>query len=167
MAQLDTFWLISSYYRGEAAAGGIAYGRFELRRGSFAALALTTALVPFPTGGAQASGGEGAGVGESLHLVPMNEVSVPIIDADRANGALRFKLVLEARDAGTAAGMTARLPELRAATVAAALEFARLNASGLRAVDAARLDHDLTAALKTSEPGLSRLLIVEVAASRS
>jgi hypothetical protein len=138
-----------------------------LRRGSFAALALTTALVPFPIDGAQASGGGAAGGGEGLHLVPMDEISVPIIDADRVNGALRFKLVLEAKDADTAAGMTARLPELRAATVAAALEFARLNASGLRAVDAARLDHDLTAALKGSEPGLSRLLIVEVAASRS
>lgn len=138
-----------------------------MRRGSFAALALTTALVPFPLGGAQASGGGTAAGGEGLHLVPMDEVSVPIVDADRVNGAMRFKLVLEAKDADTAAGMTARLPELRATTVAAALEFARLNASGLRAVDAAQLDHDLTAALKASEPGLARLLIVEVAASRS
>lgn len=138
-----------------------------MRRGSFAALALTTALVPFPIGGAQAAGGGAGGGGEGLHLVPMDEVSVPIIEADRVNGALRFKLVLDAKDATTAEEMTGRLPELRATTVAAAIEFARLNASGLRAVDAAQLDHDLTAALKAEEPGLSRLLIVEVAASRS
>lgn len=138
-----------------------------MRRGSFAALALTTALVPFPIVGAQAAGGGASGGGEGLHLVPMDEVSVPIIEADRVNGALRFKLVLDAKDATTAEEMTGRLPELRATTVAAAIEFARLNASGLRAVDAAQLDHDLTAALKAEEPGLSRLLIVEVAASRS
>ncbi|MBO9623757.1 MAG: hypothetical protein J7500_13705 [Sphingomonas sp.] len=138
-----------------------------MRRGSFAALALTTALVPFPIGGAQASGGGGAVGGEGLHLVPMDEVSVPIVDADRVAGALRFKLVLDARDDATAARMTAQLPALRATTVAAALEFARLNASGLRAVDAQQLDHDLTAALQSGEPGLARVLIVEVAASRS
>jgi hypothetical protein len=57
------------------------------------------------------------------------------------------------------------MPALREKTVAAALEFARLNASGLRAVDAQRLDHDLNAALKAAEPGVSRVLIVEVAAS--
>jgi hypothetical protein len=59
------------------------------------------------------------------------------------------------------------MPRLREATVAAALEFARLNASGMRAVDAGRLDHDLNAALKAAEPGVSRVLIVEIAASYS
>ena len=133
-------------------------------RRSLATLALTTALVPFPGGGAQASGGGGAGTG-GLNLVPMTEVVVPIIEADRVAGNMRFKLVLEAHDAATAARATAEMPELREATVAAALEFARLNASGLRAVDAERLDHDLNAALKAAEPGVSRVLIVEVAAS--
>ncbi|HVJ03282.1 MAG TPA: hypothetical protein VM662_13950, partial [Sphingomonas sp.] len=90
-----------------------------------------------------------------------------IVEADRVAGALRFTLVLDAKDEAAAARMTAQLPALRATTVAAALEFARLNASGLRAVDAQQLDHDLTAALQTGEPGLSRVLIVEVAASRS
>ena len=142
------------------------HGRFELRRGRFAALALTTALVPYPIGGAQAAGG-GSGGGEGLHLVPMAEVEVPIVDADRVSGALRFKLVLDASDSAAAGRMSARLPDLRATTVAAALEFARLNASGLRAVDAEQLDRDLTAALKPVEPGLSRVLIVEVSASRS
>ncbi len=140
-----------------------------MRRG-LATLALTMALMPLPGGGAQASGGGGggdaAGAG-ALNLVPMDEVIVPIIEADRVAGNMRFKLVLEAHDAVTAAGATAKMPELREATVAAALEFARLNASGLRAVDAGRLDHDLNAALKAAEPGLTRVLIVEVAAARN
>ncbi|WP_448661393.1 hypothetical protein ACG3SL_12130 [Sphingomonas sp. CJ20] len=140
-----------------------------MRRGTLAALALTSALVPFPGGTAIASGGGGAEAGagaEGLNLVPMEEMIVPIVDADRVTGALRFKLVLQATDPAAAAKMTEELPMLRAATVAAGLEFARLNASGMRAVDVARLDSDLTSALKAAEPGVSRVLIVQVGANR-
>lgn len=134
-------------------------------RTSLAALALTTALVPFPgSGGAQASGGGGGG-GAGLNLVPMEQVVVPIIEADRVSGNMRFKLVLETHDAATAASVTATMPALRERTVAAALEFARLNASGLRAVDAQRLDHDLSAAIKAADPNVSRVLLVEIAAA--
>lgn len=130
-----------------------------MRRETLVALGL--AALPLPGGGALASGG-GAGAGEGLHLVTMDEVTVPIIDADRVNGVLRFKLVIDAGSAEVATKINGELPVLRAATVAAGLEFARLNASALRAVDAQQLDHDLTAALKVSEPGLVRVLIVEV-----
>src|SRR5687767_8221198 len=102
---------------------------FRPLRRALATLALTTALVPFPGGGAQAAGG-GAGAG-GLNLVPMDEVVVPIIEADGVAGNVGFKLVLETHDAAAAAKPTAGLPRLREATVAAALEFARLNASGL------------------------------------
>jgi hypothetical protein len=136
-----------------------------LRKASLAALALGTAMVPLPHDGAQASGGGGGG--EGLHLVPMDEITVPIVESDRVTGALRFKLVLDGGTDEVAADMTARLPELRAATVAAGLEFARLNASGLRAVNAEQLDHDLTGALKVTEPGLARVLIVEVEATHA
>jgi hypothetical protein len=136
-----------------------------LRKASLAAVALSAVMVPLPQDGAQASGGGGGG--EGLHLVPMDEITVPIIESDRVSGALRFKLVLDGGNDEVAADMTAKLPELRAATVAAGLEFARLNASGLRAVDAEQLDHDLTAALKAAEPGLARVLIVEVEATRA
>nr|WP_269141408.1 hypothetical protein [Sphingomonas sp. IC-56] len=123
--------------------------------------------MPLPGGGdARASGGGGGGA-EGLNLVTMEQVVVPIIDADRVSGSLRFKLVLEAANAEAAAKATAEMPMLRQASVAAGLEFARLNASGLRAVDAEELDHDLTAALKIAEPGISRVLIVEVSASSS
>jgi len=136
-------------------------------RKSVAALALTTALVPFPGSGAHASGGGGGGGAAGLNLVPMEEVIVPIIEADRIAGNMRFKLVLEANDPAIVSKATTEMPELREATVAAALEFARLNASGMRALDAGQLDHDLNVALKAAEPGLSRVLIVELAASRS
>ncbi|MCD2324215.1 hypothetical protein LQ953_09345 [Sphingomonas sp. IC-56] len=138
-----------------------------MRNGTMAALALTAAVMPLPGGGdARASGGGGGGA-EGLNLVTMEQVVVPIIDADRVSGSLRFKLVLEAANAEAAAKATAEMPMLRQASVAAGLEFARLNASGLRAVDAEELDHDLTAALKIAEPGISRVLIVEVSASSS
>jgi hypothetical protein len=123
------------------------------------------ALVTLPDGGALASGGGGSTGTDGLNLVPMTEVVVPIIEADRLAGNMRFKLVLETQDAASAAKATAEMPALRETTVAAALEFARLNASGLRAVDAERLDHDLNAALKAAEPGVSRVLIVEIAAA--
>jgi hypothetical protein len=137
-------------------------------RKMFAVLALTTALVPVPgSGGARASGGGGGAGAGGLNLVPMEEVIVPIIEADRVAGNMRFKLVLETHDAETAAKATAEMPELRETTVAAALEFARLNASGLRAIDAERLDHDMNAAIKAADPGITRVLIVEVAAAHN
>lgn len=135
-----------------------------MRNGTMAALALMAAAMPLPGGGDARAAGGGGGA-EGLNLVTMEQVVVPIIDADRVSGSLRFKLVLEAANAEAAAKATAQMPMLRQATVAAGLEFARLNASGLRAVDAEELDHDLTAALKIAEPGISRVLIVEVAAS--
>lgn len=137
-----------------------------MRRG-LATLALITALVPFPGGGAQASGGGTEAGASGLNLVPMEEVIVPIIEADRIVGNMRFKLVLEANDAATATKATVEMPQLRETTVATALEFARLNASGLRAVDAGRLNQDMNAALKAAEPGLTRVLIVEIAAAHN
>ncbi|MEP9359767.1 hypothetical protein [Sphingomonas sp. KR3-1] len=131
-----------------------------MRRETLAALGL--AALPLG-GGAQASGGGGASA-EGLHLVPMEEVTVPIIDADRVNGALTFKLVIDAGSAEVATKINGEMPVLRSATIAAGLEFARLNASALRAVDAQQLDQDLSAALKAAEPGLQKVLIVEVEA---
>ena len=136
-------------------------------RRSVAALALTTALVPFPGGGAQASGNSVGTVAGGVNLLPMEEVVVPIIEADRIAGNMRVKLVIEASSVEALSRAVAGMPKLREATVATALEFARLNASGMRAVDAGRLDHDLNAALRAVEPGVSRALIVEIAASRS
>ena len=135
-----------------------------MRRSKLAALGLAAVAAPMPAGTAQASGGNGGG--EGLHLVPMDEIVVPIVDSDRMAGSLRFKLVLDCGNGEAAARMTQDLPTLRAVTLAAGLEFARLNASGLRAVDVEQLDQDLTTALKAAEPAITRILIVEVAASQ-
>lgn len=120
---------------------------------------------PLPAGRALASGGGGEGAGP--HLVKMEPIAVPIIDADRVAGTLNFKLVLEAADAASAERLTAALPTLRMAAIAGGVEFARLDASALRAVNVADLDKTLTGALKAAAPEVGRVLIVEVVASQS
>ncbi|MET3824904.1 MULTISPECIES: hypothetical protein [Sphingomonas] len=98
------------------------------------------------------------------HFVAMPAIVVPIIGSDRIEGSLRFKLVLAANDSASLERLTARLPELRAVSVAGAIEFSRLFASPQTAVDARRLSADLTAALCAEDPGIARVLIVEVSA---
>lgn len=125
---------------------------------------VAAALSPLPAGQAFASGGGG---GEGVHLVTMDEIAVPIVDSDRVAGTLNFKLVLEAHDAASAEKLAAAMPTLRMAAIAGGVEFARLDASALRAVNAADLDKTLTAALKTASPEIGRVLIVAVGASQS
>jgi hypothetical protein len=103
-----------------------------------------------------------APVGEP-NLVTMLPISVPIIDGDRLDGSFRLNTVLDATDEAAAERVTAALPRLRSATLAAALEFARLHASPMRPVDAEMLSQNLTRALQHEEPGIERALVVEVA----
>lgn len=126
---------------------------------------IAAAASPLPAGQAFASGGGGAG--EALHLVKMEPIAVPIVDSDRVAGTLNFQLVLEVHDAATAEKLTAAMPNLRMAAIASGLEFARLDASALRAVNVADLDKTLTGALKTVSPDVGRVLIVEVGASQN
>lgn len=128
----------------------------------FAAAGL--ALVSVASGVRASGGGEGGG---ELNLVPMDEIRVPIIEGDRADGTLRLKLVLVTHDAAAAEHVTATLPALRAASLGAAIEFARLYASPMMPVDAGRLDADLTAALHSQDAGIARVLIVEVSARQA
>jgi hypothetical protein len=123
------------------------------------------AVSPLPAGRALASGG--GGEGEGLHLVKMEPIAVPIVDSDRVAGTLNFQLVLEVPDAASAEKLTAAMPNLRMAAIAGGVEFARLDASALRAVNVADLDKTLTGALKTVAPDLGRVLIVEVGASQN
>ncbi|MHA6721082.1 hypothetical protein ACX40Y_16745 [Sphingomonas sp. RS6] len=127
--------------------------------------AVVAAASPMPASKALASGGGEAG--GDLHLVAMDPVAVPIIDADRMSGTLNFKLVVDVDSAAGAERITGSMPVLRAAVVAAGVEFARLDASSLRAVNVAALDHSLTEAIKAVEPDVKRVLIVEVGASMS
>lgn len=128
------------------------------------ALALMLALILAMSGAPVAASGGGAG---ELHLVPMDEVSVPIIDGDRTDGKLEFKLVLEARNEEAAQQLTAALPVLRAATVGAGIEFARLYASPMMPLDARRLASEMTAALQAQDARVARVLLVEVIAART
>ena len=130
-----------------------------------APLALSVAGLTLPGAGARASGGGEHADGPPF--VAMDEIRAPIVDSDRVTGTLRFKIVLETADAANADRISANLPALRAAALGSALEFARLNASAMRAVDAERLSRDLGAAMRSADTGIARVLIVEVAAEPS
>ncbi|OAN54813.1 hypothetical protein [Sphingobium sp. TCM1] len=97
-------------------------------------------------------------------FVTMEEISVPIIDASRVEGVLRVSIILQARDAEGAAGLARRMPELRAAGLGAAIEFARLHASPFTPVDVRKLSAQLTPALISVDAGIARVLIVKVSA---
>lgn len=97
-------------------------------------------------------------------LVEITPIVVPIIGSGRIDGSLRLKLVLSARDDAALARLNAHLPKLRAASVAGAIEFARLHASTQAPVDAAKLRSMLTTALHTQDAGVADTLIVEVSA---
>lgn len=101
---------------------------------------------------------------ETPAFVTMEEISVPIVDASRIDGILRVSIVLQARDAGGAAALARRMPALRAASLGAAIEFARLHASPYTTVDVSKLSATLTPALRSVDPGIARVLIVKVSA---
>lgn len=131
-----------------------------------AAMAAAGLLLAPGTPGALAAGG-GAGLADGLHLVPMDEIRVPIVEGNRADGALQLKLVLVVADAAAVEESIAALPTLRATSLAAALEFARLYASPMMPVDAEKLAADMTLALHAQDPRIDRVLVVEVAAWRA
>ena len=128
-----------------------------------AGIAIVSALGAGGVAPASGAEGEEAALAEH-HFVPVELIEAPIVVSNRIEGTFRLKLVLEAGDAGDAAEIDARLPDIRAASVAAAIEFARLYASSFAAVDAERLSASMTAALKRADPRIARVLIVEVAA---
>lgn len=108
-----------------------------------------------------AGGGGGATDGE---LIAMEAIAVPIIDGAKVQGSLRFRLVLEASDGAAAERLAGDMPGLRTEALAAGAEFSRLRASPFLAVDAHRLSVEMTKALRAREQGISRVLLVEVAA---
>lgn len=125
-----------------------------------------TALTLAATGAiAAASEGESAiDVAHEPQLVPMQAISLPIIDGDRLDGSLHVTIVIAASDLAAAQRVTAALPRLRSASLATTLEFSSLYASPMRAVNAQMLSRDLTEALQQEEPGIARALIVNVSA---
>ena len=97
-------------------------------------------------------------------FVAMGEISVPIVDAGRIDGVLRVSIVLEARDAAGASRLARKMPELRAAGLGAAIEFARLHASPFTPVNVHKLAGTLEPALRGVDGTIARILIVKVSA---
>lgn len=110
--------------------------------------------------------GAGGGV-EAVHLVTMPMLDVPIVEADRADGRLRLKLVLRAADEIAAERLRQAMPGLRETSLATASEFARLYATPFAAVDAQRLASDMAAALRARDPAVEAVLLVEISAVRA
>jgi len=101
---------------------------------------------------------------QAATFVAMEEIAVPIVDAGRIDGVLRVSIVLEARDIAGAAGLARKMPELRAAGLGAAIEFARLHASPFTPVDVRRLSGTIEPALRGVDGTIARVLIVKVSA---
>ncbi|MFM9977362.1 MAG: hypothetical protein ACKVOP_04865 [Sphingomonadaceae bacterium] len=97
-------------------------------------------------------------------FIAMDRIVVPIVGSGRLEGAMHLKIVVSATDAAALARLTSRLPELRAVSVAGAIEFSRLHASVRTPVNAAQLRAALTAALHATDEGVADALIVEVSA---
>lgn len=114
-----------------------------------------------------AAADEPAAASESPNFVTLDEIAAPIVGSDRIEGTLRVTLVIEAADAEAAADFADRLPELRAASLAATHEFSRLHASAYAAVNAEQLRHELTVALKRTHPRIAQVLVVELTARSS
>lgn len=130
---------------------------------------LAAAMLP-PTPLAHASGGEEEGGSASpsssslASLVPMDEIAVPIIDAGKIQGTLRFSLVIRAADDAGALVLTEKMPELRSAALSAGINFASLRASPYRPIDVALLSSEIDTALKSIDPAVQQGLIVRVTA---
>jgi len=106
-------------------------------------------------------------VGAESAFVALDEIMVPIAGTQRIEGALRARIVLAASTSGDADALTQRLPELRAAAVSSMIEFSRLHATALTAVNATQLRSDMMVALRAADPAVSTVLIIEVAATRT
>lgn len=121
-----------------------------------------TLLVGLPLNTAAASGDSGEDM--SAELVEMEAIAVPIIDGSRVEGTLHFRVVLQPADSAAAENLSRNLPMLRAEALSAGSEFSRLSASPFLAIDARGLASELTDALRASDAGIARVLLVEVAA---
>lgn len=98
------------------------------------------------------------------HFLSISSIKVPIVDGPNITGSLQVDLVLDAVDAAAAARLSEKATQLRAASVVAAVEFARLYATSLTPVNASQLSIDLTRALQQQSPDVARVLVVKVAA---
>jgi hypothetical protein len=127
-------------------------------------LVASAAVIAIAAGGIASASGPGAEPVE-LHLVPLQELEVPIVDSGRLDGTLRVKFVVNAVDAGAAKDLEQRQPELRSLALAAATEVSRIYASGLSPVNAEILKAKARAGLQREHPEIADVLIVQVSAA--
>jgi hypothetical protein len=98
-------------------------------------------------------------------FVPLQPIDVPIVDAGRIDGVLHVSIVVQARSEQDAAALTERMPELRAAALPAAIEFARLRASRFAPVDVSRLAETIAPPVRQVNAAIAKVLIVKVSAT--
>ncbi|TDW65275.1 hypothetical protein EDF57_103458 [Novosphingobium sp. PhB55] len=97
-------------------------------------------------------------------FVVMEPIDAPIVDSGRLDGVLHVSITVKTKSAANAAELAKRMPELRAASLAAAIEFARLHASPYTPVNVARLSAMMAPPIKRLDKGIEKVLIVKVSA---
>ena len=95
-------------------------------------------------------------------LVPLAALAIPVVDHGAVKGVLHVRASLNTADEGTADVLAARMPVLRARTLAGAGEFARLHAAPYRPVDVERLAASLRDALGPARQGAEVLILEAV-----
>lgn len=97
-------------------------------------------------------------------LVALRPLGAPIVENGRVSGQLRvvLKIVPQSEDAATE--ISARAQAWQSKLLAALNEFARLNVSVYRPVDAAKLKAALLAALKDGGAGAKDIILIDIVA---
>ncbi|MGF7154983.1 hypothetical protein [Novosphingobium gossypii] len=98
-------------------------------------------------------------------FLAMEQIDAPIVDGGRMDGVLHVLVTVQAKSGDDAAAIGKRMPELRAAALPAAIEFASLRASRFAPVDVARLAEMIEAPVKRIDPTINKVLIVQVSAT--
>lgn len=130
----------------------------SMLRKPFGKLLLLSAILMVPTGVSGAESGSNDG------LVALQPLGAPIIENGRISGQVRvvLKIVPASEEAGTE--IAGRAQVWQSKLLAALNEFARLNVSIYRPVDAVRLRAALLAALKEGGAGAKDVMLLDVVA---
>lgn len=98
-------------------------------------------------------------------FLAMDQIDAPIVDAGHVEGVLHVMVTVQAKTGEEAAAIGKNMPALRAAALPAAIEFASLRASPFAPVDVEKLATMIAAPIKQADPGVDKVLIVQVSAT--
>lgn len=98
-------------------------------------------------------------------FLAMEQIDAPITDGDRIDGVLHVLVTVQAKPGEDAGAIGKRMPELRAAALPAAIEFASLRASRFSAVDVEKLAQMIADPVRRVDPAIEKVLIVQVSAT--